>query len=322
MTKKEINHYPEKIGFKPGAQNFPLMIVLSVSNVCNCQCTHCPFANNQELRQREEVPFMPKELFLKIFHRAKGKNTFIRITGTGEPFMNPDLSEMLLQCKKMGLACGIITNGSLLTPAIAKPLLDANIDVVEISADAMDEETYEKIRVGLKFETLLKNIDFLIKYRDKIKAKTKIMVSIVDQPDKIDVEATQKYWADKVDKVIVRKWLTYGKLDSSKYSEETYLDPEDRIACPYPFERMIVLSNGKVTFCNFDVDSSDGYYLGDLNHQNIEEVWRSEKFDQWRNLVLKKEFEKIPLCNKCADWKYKSWNYNYFKAKKDAEKNK
>jgi len=316
----KIEHYPKKVGFKPGAKKFPLMVVLSVSNVCNCKCVHCPFSNNPELRQREGNPFMSKELFLKIFKECKNKNTFIRITGTGEPFMVPYLGDALLEGKKQGLKIGIITNGSLLTPKIAKLMLDAGFDVLEISADAADKKTYEKIRVGLKFGTILENIDFMIKYRNKIKGKTKIIVSIVDQPDRVDVEAAEKFWGKKVDNVIIRKWLTYGKMEEERYSKQTYLDPKNRIACPYPFERMVVLSNGKVTFCNFDVDLNDGYYMGDLNYQSIKEVWRSKKFDEWRELVKKKQFEKVPLCAKCSDWKYKSWSYNYFKAKKDAEK--
>ena len=259
-------------------------------------------------------------LFSKIFDECQGKQTFIRITGTGEPFMNPYLIDALLEAKRKSLACGIITNGSLLTPEKGKLLIKSGIDVLEISVDAMDKTTYEKIRIGLKFENILANIDFLIKYRSKIDAPTKIMVSVVEQPDLIDVEKTKKFWEDKVDKVLIRKFLTYGKMDTSHYSSQTYLDPANRIACPYPFERIVVLSNGKVTFCNFDVDQNDGYYLGDLNKQTIAKIWRSPKFDKWRQLVLEKKFESVPLCNKCEDWKYKSWSYNYFKAKSEAKK--
>jgi radical SAM protein with 4Fe4S-binding SPASM domain len=226
--------------------------------------------------------------------------------------MNRHLFDVLLEGKKRGLVFGIITNGSLLVPEKSKALLDAGIDMLEFSVDAGTKEEYEKIRVGLKFETLLKNIDFILNYRDKIKCLTKVVVSIIDQPDRVDVQKAKEFWeAKKVDNVMIRKWLTYGILEEERYSKEVYLSPKNRVGCPYPWERMVILSNGKVTFCNFDVKDGDGYYMGDINQQSIKEVWGSPKFNQWRELAAKKEFEKIPLCAKCDDWKYKSWQYNY-----------
>lgn len=312
QKNNQIKHHPEKIGFQKLADKmFPPMVVLSTANICNSNCVHCAFRRDN-LRQREGNLYMSRELFMKIFDECAKEKTIIRITGTGEPFMNPYLFDALLEGKKRGLVFGIITNGSLLVPEKSKALLDAGIDMLEFSVDAGTKEEYEKIRVGLKFETLLENIDFILNYRDKIKCSTKVIVSIIDQPDRVDVQKAKTFWeARKVDNVMIRKWLTYGILEETRYSKEAYLSPENRVGCPYPWERMVILSNGKVTFCNFDVKEDDGYYMGDINQQSIKEVWHAPKFNQWRELAAKKEFEKIPLCAKCEDWKYKSWQYNY-----------
>lgn len=120
-----------------------------------------------------------------------------------------------------------------------------------------------------------------------------------------------------MDKVIRRKYLTYGQLSGAGYSKETYLPPEDRVPCPYPFERMVILAGGNVTFCNFDV--SDDYFMGNVLEHSIEEIWRGNKFESWRELVLSMRFEEVPLCKKCDDWKYKSWTHNFFKVLKGAE---
>lgn len=312
QNNNKINHYPDRVDFQTSdVAKFPSMVVLSTSNVCNSGCVHCAFRKDN-LRKREGNLYMPPELFTKVFDECKNEKTMIRITGTGEPFMNPYLMDALIEGKSKGMAFGVITNSALLTTEKLKRLIEAGIDMLEFSVDAGTKEEYEKIRVGLKFETLLKNADFVLSYRDKIKSPTKLIVSIIDQPDRVDVQKAKNFWQAKgVDNVMIRKWLTYGVLEKERYSKDFYLKPENRISCPYPWERMWILTNGNVPFCNFDIKEEDSYYMGNINNQSIKEVWRGPKFEEWRKILVKKEFEKIPLCAKCEDWKYRSWQYNY-----------
>ena len=317
-------HLPDNFGMKHGAEKFPLMVLPQVSNVCNSQCPHCWFTANPELRQRDGIPYMPKHLLTKIINEVaehKDPKPLIRITGTGEPFLMPELASIIAYNARLikNVRIAVITNGSKLTPERSKPMILMEIEAIEISVDASDKQTYEKLRPGLKFKTLLKNIDYMVNYRNEIKSKTKIIVSFIDNPKEIDPNAVEAFWQDKVDNVIRRKYLTYGQISEENCSEETYLSPDKRVPCPYPFERMVILASGYVTFCNFDVDKKDSYYLGNIHYQTIEEIWRNKKFEEWRNLIINRQFEKVPLCAKCNDWKYKSWNYNFSKVLKDAE---
>lgn len=308
-------------GMKKGAERFPLMILPQVSNVCNSKCTHCWFNANPSLRRRDGVRFMPPELLKKIIDEIalhRDPLPLLRITSTGEPFTMPGLMEILCYAAaEKQVRTAVITNGSLLVPEVSKHLIDANVEALEISADAADKETYEKIRGGLSFERLMDNIDFMLSYRNRTGSKTKILVSFVEDPEYIDTPSVEAFWRDRVDNVIVRKYLTYGQISESGYSEDTYLPPDDRTPCPYPFERMVICANGNVTFCNFDV--SDGYYMGNVGEDTIENIWRNSGFEKWRELVIQKQFEKIPLCAKCNDWKYKSWTHNFFNVLKESK---
>lgn len=311
--RKHKQHLPDRFGMKKGAEKFPLMVLPSVSNVCNSRCAHCWYTRNPGLRKRDAVTFMTGELLKRIIEEVAehtDPRPLIRITGTGEPFLMSELTECLVYgCGKKNVRMAVISNGSLIDPERSERLIDAGIEALEISADAADQETYERIRPGLKFKDLMRNIEHMLKYRTKTGAMTKILVSAVDTKE-IDASAVETFWRDKVDNVIIRKYLTYGQLSEEGYSEETYLPPEERVPCPYPFERMVILANGNVTFCNFDVE--DGYFMGNVNEQTIAEIWRGAKFEAWRKLVLDGRFEEVPLCAKCSDWKYKSWNYNFF----------
>ena len=314
-------HLPEKFCMKAGAEKFPLMILPQVSNICNSSCIHCWFNANPELRTRDGVKYMASELLCKIVDEISlhaDTKPLLRITGTGEPFMMQGLTKILSYASgKKGVRVGIITNGSLVTSDRAKKLIDAGVEALEISVDAADKYTYERIRRGLKFETITKNINNMVLYRNKISANTKILVSIVENPKEIDPQAVEAFWRDRADNVIMRKYLTYGQISEEGYSEETYLPPDKRVPCPYPFERMVILASGDVTFCNFDVE--DSYYMGNITEQSIEEIWRGPKFEAWRKLVLQCRFEDMPLCDKCNDWKYKSWTHNFFKVLKHSD---
>jgi hypothetical protein len=53
--------------------------------------------------------------------------------------------------------------------------------------------------------------------------------------------------------------------------------------------------------------------------QSIEEIWHGQHFTHLRDLHLERRGNEITICSTCPDWKYRSWNYNYWKVLKDAE---
>jgi len=308
---------PEIIGFQNEQDKiFPPQVVITTSAICNSQCPNC-WARQGGVREREGVLFMPYDLIMKIYREAKevkekfGINPILRHTGMGEPFMNPHLVLALLDGIEMGLTLSVITNGSLLIPRLAKVLLDAGIDMLEFSVDAGTKEEYDKIRVGLDWDTLNKNINFILDYRKKHNKKTKVICSIVKHPG-VDFERAMTYWQKKgMDDVMGRVYLTYGVLSKDNYAAEPYLDPNNRIACSHPFRRLTIVTNGNATFCNYDVRPNQGYYMGNVVKQSIQEIWQSQKFNEWRQLQLAGRWQEIPLCQECDDWKYKPWLNTY-----------
>jgi len=324
-VNKYQEHLPEKYGLKEGAEEFPLMILPQVANVCNSRCAHCWYNSDQSLRNRDGVPWMDKKLMKKILDEISLHNDpkpLVRITGTGEPFLWKDMPDMLVYgAGEKNIRMAVITNASKVTPDISPRLIDAGVEALEFSVDAGDKDTYEnKARPGLKWDVLQENLDAFLNYREKVGGKTKIFVSVVINTEIIDPDQVENYWRPRVDNVIMRKYLSYGVTSKKQYSEDTYLPPDKRVPCPYPFERMVILANGNVTFCNFDVQ--DNLYVGNVNENSIKEIWMAPRFKDWREKILQGHYEEIPLCKKCDDWKYKSWNHNYFKVLKDAKTEK
>lgn len=300
--------------------DFPKMVVLSVTYVCNSRCPSCPYVNSGIRKSYRDTPFMPPELFEKIARECGEHKAVIRLTGGGEPLLHPHMVEMIEYARTQGAKIGLITNGSLLTPQTVDRLLACGTDAIEISADAADKDSYSKVRVGLDFDRLIQNVSYLMDRRNETKSKTKVIVSLVNQKAmEGKIESAVEYWSKIVDNVQVRKYLTWSINDAGQSADPEPL-MKDRVPCPFPFERLNIDSRGKVVFCSYDIAGETNF--GNVWDQSIQSIWKGDKLTAWRNLLLEGKYEQIDICKKCPDWRYRSWNYNYWQIMKDAEKNK
>ncbi len=310
VEKKVFNPSHEAIANNGG--DFPEMLVVSTSNVCNSRCVACPFTYmsiNEKLSKHGPEKYMSKELFGKICDEAKHYSTLICITGRGEPFLNPDMTEMVEYSKKCNLKTRIITNGSFIDEGIQQRLLNAGVEMIEFSVDAKDEQTYEKVRSGLDFKTVLKNIKGVVEKREKGHYSTKILVSVIDQKEfNDDVDGTIKFWEGIVDIVQRRVFLSYGRVPEGKNRTDPFLNKRGTCVCP--FERLPISPNGNVGWCIEDVDAISN--VGNVKIQSIREIWTSDIMLQYRNLLKQGRYGEIPLCRECTDWPYHSVDYNYW----------
>lgn len=322
MTEKleKIAHKQESYGIKEGAEKFPLMVVIGLSYVCNSSCPSCPYTNSEIRDDYRDHPFMAEETFKIIADECGKHGAWLRVSGGGEPMLHPRATELLLYAKGAGAKVGLITNGSRFTEEDTKRIIQAEVDAVEFSVDAGDPVTYARLRAGLDWERLVGNVRRFVTIRNKTGSSTRIIASAVNQKG-VDIDAVTAFWAPIVDKLQIRKYLTWGINDPEKTADaQPYLPPEDQIPCPFIFERLNIDSKGKVTVCGFDIVSVTD--MGNVHEQSIEEIWHSEGFEHFRRMHLERRAEEIAMCSECPDWKYRSWKYNYWKIIKDAEETK
>ena len=55
----------------------------------------------------------------------------------------------------------LFSNGSVVDKEKADKTLESGLDEINFSLDSCDKETYESIRKGLNFETVVKNVSYL-----------------------------------------------------------------------------------------------------------------------------------------------------------------
>lgn len=294
---------------------FPKFVHVVLAYRCNSRCIMCPYTqgNLRNTKIEEMGSFMEPYIFQRIVTECGENNSFIRITGGGEPFLHPEFKELVEYIRDRKVASGIITNGSLLSRETALPLLEAN-SVIEISVDGADKNTYERIRKGLKWDRLIENITDLKKQRAELNSTSPIIVSAINQKG-VDIQSVKEFWEEIADYVIIRKFLTWGVI-SDELSADTEPLLEDEKACPYPFERITIDLDGTFRLCNYDIEGKVS--LGNIMEKSIKEVWNGYRLQEWRQALTENNWDRIPMCRDCKDRIYRSWDYDYKKVLKDA----
>jgi radical SAM protein with 4Fe4S-binding SPASM domain len=316
---KSIAHHSDAYDIRPEAKEFPMMVVISFVYPCNAECPNCPYTNSNIREEYRDKPFMDEITFKKIADECGKHGAWIRISGGGEPMLHPQAIELIEYAKKVGAKIGLITNGSKFNETNSLRIVKAKVDMVEFSVDAADSETYAWARKGLNWGGLLDNVNQMVRLRNQIDSPTKIIASGINQ-NGVDIDLVEKFWRPLVDNFQKRKYLTWSFNDPSNSADPLpYLEPLDNTPCPFIFERLNIDSRGRIMLCGYDISATTN--MGNIHKQSIQEVWNGKEFNFYRKKHLEKKGNEIEMCKNCPDWKYRSWNHNYWKVVDEADPN-
>ena len=294
---KSIRNYVRAKKFHAINQSFlPKIVHIEVTNICNAGCVMCP----QSAMSRKSGS-MEDSLYKKIIDQCRPLDAVWAFM-MGEPLMDKNLPERIAYAKNTGIKkVGIFTNGSLLTSDLALKLLASEIDHITISFDALTEQTFKEIRPGLRFHDVTMNIENLVKLRRKRKQKTPfIAIEFVKmERNASEAEPFRKKWEKIVDAVYISNMINWGGVNQTKPAAQ--FSYRIRRPCYMLWRDMVILVDGRVALCCYDYEGL--VILGDAKEQTLKEIWTGEKFSQIRNLHLRGEFEKIPICSGCNVWK-------------------
>lgn len=126
------------------ATALPTQLYIEVTNYCNSLCVSCPLTYNHFL------PVEPKHhLSWGDFRRIVDQTPEIRravLHGIGEPLLNRDLPRFVAHLKERGAWVLFNTNGVLLDQRRGDALVEAGLDELRVSIDAVTPELYARLR--------------------------------------------------------------------------------------------------------------------------------------------------------------------------------
>lgn len=338
MDTAQANHDARR----PGSEEFPLMVVLSIIYPCNFGCPNCPYTDgNSEIRtfyRERNGDLFPEPLWNSIAQECGQHGTWMRCTGGGEPMLHPRMVDMIEYAKGEGARVWLNTNGSMFGPSAAhrdklRRVVAAGIDLIEFSMDAGDPETYAVVRPPRGgapanprawWERMVGNVRAALRFREEYKIGSRVVVSIIRQ-DIIEGKLDQAidFWLKDVgvDDVITRKFLSWD--DNTSISLNRSLDrhlyanhpTEKKEPCVWPFERLNVDTLGRIALCGQDISFTTSNQFPNANDVSIKEIWQGEAFNWYRRMHLAGRGAECSPCRGCSAWfaGIRDWEHGWLK---------
>lgn len=119
------------------------VIFWNITDRCNLACTHC-YSSSGPGRTTEGELSTP-EAFSVIDDLADMGVPLILFTG-GEPLLREDLFDLAHHARDRGLKMALSTNGTLITPEIARRIKESGIEYAGISLDGATAATHDRFR--------------------------------------------------------------------------------------------------------------------------------------------------------------------------------
>lgn len=135
----------------------PRLVAWELTNACNLACIHC-----RASAIKEPLPDELSTTEAKHFVDELAEYKPIIILTGGEPLLRADVYDIAKYATGRGLRVVLATNGTLLTPDIARRLKEAGIQRVSISIDGAAAQTHDTFRGEPgAFEGALRGIEIL-----------------------------------------------------------------------------------------------------------------------------------------------------------------
>lgn len=128
----------------------PIHMQVETTNACNLRCSTC----HRDLIY-PETTMMSFDVFTKIYNDIRPEN--INVSGLGEPFLNPEIFEMIKYAKSQGSIVNCASNFTRVSGKEEK-IVESGIDQIKISIDATDRETFKKIRKVDLYDSLIGSV--------------------------------------------------------------------------------------------------------------------------------------------------------------------
>ena len=245
-----------------------ITVEINITELCNRKCIFCPRVDPEIYPNRKL--FISDKLIELIIDNLneinyKGKISF---SGFGEPLLNknfPDIIKKFRSSLDPKVIIETNTNGDKFTPELINEIFDAGIDAV-----------YWNLYDG---EHQIEKVLQLIK-------KSKV---------NLDNFRLRPHWPGFD---TAGNWGLFINNRSGALQNE-YNDVDNlplKQCCNYPFYKLFIDWNGDVLCCSNDWLRKN--VIGNVNVDNLKNIWVSEKFNTFRKNLINKDRSQLP-CNTC-----------------------
>lgn len=311
---------------------------VELTDFCNCSCIMCSQSVNQVIHG-DSKGFMSMSMMEKVFDDLLESGCKIHKLlpfGLGEPLLHPDFSDvlhLLKRYKDAGLfnQIDLHTNAQLLDESMRKAILESWVfDTISFSMDAINPETYRKIRRHGGFESTMDNVKSFILKRNGLRPRCIIQFIVMELNASECIEFINHWsqfyhlsgktfqinfdwWPEMLSDTIFIKTLNpICRKDVSRAIElhrnimktygieipEVNMTPSDRRICSGPFKFISIAWDGTVTVCCIDTERA--LAVGNVKEHSITEIWNNVQVNQIRKGLIDGDYSSCERCRSCA----------------------
>ncbi|MEX0764802.1 MAG: radical SAM protein [Nitrosopumilaceae archaeon] len=298
--RRKWSEYPKRMY----VSDFPLNLDIETTNICNLACPMCSRTIQINDGTYVDIGTMSMDIYKKIIDEgAENGLCAVKLNYLGEPLADRYIVDRIKYAKARGIIEVMFnTNASLLTEEKSIQLLEAGLDSIFFSVDGILPETFNKIRIGTDYETVVTNIKNFVRIKNEGNYKhvqTRVSMVVLPGMEK-EAEEYTKFWLPILGQVGFGEWVDHrgkGTTKDDHSREIIYDDYNPDFVCAQPFQRMFIMYDGVCTPCCPDV--SRGYVVGDIKNQTIKEIWHGERYGRLREAQINGRYRDIDICRSC-----------------------
>ena len=309
----------------------PHIFNIETTNYCNMTCVMCPrtiymtrkniWIDDQMFKDLLEKinPYTKEDLErfwkniekeLDCNHNEVTENGFyfsvvsrcLILHGYGEPFLDKKLIERIQFCSEKNIPTYFSCTPANMTVEKGIKAMEAGLNVLKFSIDAMNEEDVRKIR-GRKanFKPAMNNILQLLEEKKKRNLKTLIVPCMI----KFDENEKNK----KMHQNFINFWKDYDVFAYIKSQDNRWLFEKNKemknlshyakAYCEYPFTSLTVMADGNVVPCT-QIPNNE-IVFGNVKDKSLEEIWNGEEYKNFRQMHINGNFPKNHKCYSRCD---------------------
>lgn len=300
----------------------PFAVFIDPCGACNFKCCFCP-CNNSQYRVKERHQAMSWDIFQRALQGLKtwaqrdreagNDETSLKVVnlyGFGEPLMNPRIANMVCALKESQVCREIrlFTNGALLTEELGQQLIDAGLDILRVSVEALDSDGYRELcGVDIQFDQIVENVAAY--YRRSRGTSSQVTAKIVSATLKgpEDLDRFNAIFEPISDYYFVEDLgNNWPEFDEMKMPDQEHVQGhklhfarnEARRICTLPFTDMMVHSDGTVSACCVDWKAGTAY--GNLAEQSLDGIWRGQRLRAFQLMHLDRSAYQDTICRDCC----------------------
>lgn len=326
LLRRAKEDLPVIVGLPLCVKRKPKLIQIEISNRCNLNCAMC--IRNLISCDRGD---MSLDRFKEMITTAFNYRHTALLYGQGEPFLHPDIIEMIKFERERGNFVTTVTNATLLDGNMCEQIIESGLNYLRVSIDGATEKTFNSIRRGADFSQVTENVQRLSDMVRRRDSELELGVACMATKWNLHelpqiIYLTHRLGIPIIEIKEVRNYLTSPKLSLSAAAEEYKVFAEELqlileetrrrakelgvklvlqipsvkkgTGCINPWFKTYVTFDGWVTPCS-RYYSKNHYTFGNLFEEPFDLIWNNQRYQKFRQAVrrgnLTEEFKECEL---------------------------